>query len=92
MFRIVACRACSALHLKLYNWSTLNDRVFRKLGFVLTGSECHDCATAKPGAIERVLRMLQYQLQDSTQLLEVGIHPSCPAPRAERANLSNCRD
>ena len=68
------CRACSALHLKLYNWSTLNDRVFRKLGFALTGSECQDCATAKPGAIERVLRMLQYQLQDSTQLLEVGTH------------------
>ena len=68
------CRACSALHLKLYNWSTLNDRVFRKLGFVLTTSECHDCATAKPGAIERVLRMLLYQLQDNTQLPQVKGH------------------
>ncbi|CAL5224665.1 g7387 [Coccomyxa viridis] len=60
---------CNATNLKLYNWRTLDERVFRKLGRALPASECGDCARAIPGAIERVLRLLQ-QL-----LLERGLLP-----------------
>lgn len=32
--------AASGLAQKLYNWSTLNNRVFKRLGFVVGNSEC----------------------------------------------------
>ena len=51
------------MNLKLYNWRTLNSKALSKLGCVLTASECQDCAAAKPGAIERVLKLVQQQLQ-----------------------------
>ena len=34
------CSAASGLVQKLYNWSTLNNRVFKRLGFVVGNSEC----------------------------------------------------
>lgn len=65
------CSACNAINLKLYNWRTLDERAFRKLGCALLPSECQDCASAKPGAIERVLRLLQQLLLDRGLLPEV---------------------
>ncbi len=47
---------------KLYNWSTLNQRVFRRLGFVVAKTECEACASAKPSAIERVLKLVMLRL------------------------------
>lgn len=44
---------------KLYNWSCLNKRVFRKLGFVLSKAESEAVCTCQPGAVERVLKLLQ---------------------------------
>lgn len=32
--------AANSLAQKLYNWSTLNNRVFKRLGFVVANSEC----------------------------------------------------
>ncbi len=55
------------MNLKLYNWDTLQDRAFRRLGRKLTASDCLGCATARPGAIERVLRLLQHLLLDGSQ-------------------------
>ncbi len=63
---------CNATNLKLYNWRTLDERVFRKLGRALPASERKDCACAKPGAIERVLRLLQQLLLDRGLLPEVS--------------------
>ena len=65
------CSACSAMNLKLYNWDTLQDRAFRRLGRKLTASDCLGCATARPGAIERVLRLLQHLLLDGSQVSKV---------------------
>ena len=66
------CSGCNATNLKLYNWRTLDERVFRKLGHALAASERQDCACAKPGAIEGVLRLLQQLLLDRGLLPEVS--------------------
>jgi hypothetical protein len=36
---------------KLYNWTTLNQKVFRRLGFLLAKGECEACARMEPGAV-----------------------------------------
>lgn len=52
----------SGLAQKLYNWSTLNTKVFRKLGFIVRHQECEAVASCEPGAIERVLKLLYTRL------------------------------
>ncbi len=46
----------------MYNWSTLNQKVFKRLGFVVAKSECQACASCQPGAIERVLKLVRSRL------------------------------
>ncbi|KAK9904982.1 hypothetical protein WJX75_006963 [Coccomyxa subellipsoidea] len=47
---------------KMYNWCTLNQKVFKRLGFVVAKSECQACASCQPGAIERVLKLVRLRL------------------------------
>ncbi|CAL8464583.1 g4118 [Coccomyxa elongata] len=47
---------------KMYNWCTLNQKVFKRLGFVVAKSECQACASCQPGAIERVLKLIRLRL------------------------------
>lgn len=54
-----ACSSANAALKKLYNWSCLNKKVFKRLGFVLTKDECGAVSTCQPGAVERVLKLLQ---------------------------------
>lgn len=54
----------SGLAQKLYNWSTLNTKVFRKLGFVVRHPECEAVASCEAGAIERVLKLLHSRLPE----------------------------
>ncbi|KAI8475741.1 MAG: hypothetical protein J3K34DRAFT_517162 [Monoraphidium minutum] len=51
--------SANSLQQKLYNWNTLNTKVFRKLGFQLPRDEQTQCANSVPGAIERVLKLLR---------------------------------
>eukprot|EP00191_Tetraselmis_sp_GSL018_P014928 CAMPEP_0177579942 /NCGR_PEP_ID=MMETSP0419_2-20121207/1256_1 /TAXON_ID=582737 /ORGANISM="Tetraselmis sp., Strain GSL018" /LENGTH=318 /DNA_ID=CAMNT_0019068697 /DNA_START=272 /DNA_END=1227 /DNA_ORIENTATION=+ len=37
---------------KMYNWNTLNQRVFKRLGFQIHRSDCEEVVNAVPGAIE----------------------------------------
>jgi hypothetical protein len=50
----------------MYNWNTLNQKVFRKLGFQLSKQDCQDIANAVPGAIERVLKLARIRLASYT--------------------------
>ena len=77
--------ACSAMNLKLYNWHTLDERVFGKLGCALPPSERRDCASARPGAIERVLRLLQ------RLLLDKGLLPEVSGPSSLRCTSPVCQ-
>lgn len=57
--RLAACSSAHGLPQKLYNWTTLNQKVFKRLGFALPRAECEAVATCEPGAIERVLKLLK---------------------------------
>ena len=52
---------------KQYNWSTLNQRVFRRLGFVVAASECEAVALCEAGAVERVLKLLRTRITDHAE-------------------------
>ncbi len=52
---------------KLYNWSTLNTRVFRRLGFVVARAECEAVALCEPGALERVLKLVRARIADHAE-------------------------
>lgn len=47
---------------KLYNWNTLNQKVFRKMGFLLSKSDIDKVTSCVPEAIERALRVVQLKL------------------------------
>lgn len=51
---------------KLVNWRTLNQKVFRKLGFVLSADDIQSAAQAEKGCIERILAFLKPKLEQST--------------------------
>lgn len=69
--------AANSLAQKLYNWSTLNNRVFKRLGFVVPNSECEAVANCEAGAVERVLKLTRDRL---VQFAAQG-----PRPSASRA-------
>ncbi|KAL3134828.1 hypothetical protein ABBQ32_007799 [Trebouxia sp. C0010 RCD-2024] len=48
---------------KQYNWTTLNQRVFKKLDFVLAKSEIEAVVNCDPGAVERVLKLVKVKLE-----------------------------
>lgn len=74
--RLCCCSAAHGMAQKLYNWSTLNQRVFRRLGFVVAKIETEACASATPGAIERVLKLVRLRLSRFAE------GPACPAEHA----------
>jgi hypothetical protein len=47
---------------KVANWTTLNQRVFRRLGFSLPRDAVAGAALAEAGAVERVLKLLRARL------------------------------
>jgi len=44
---------------KQYNWKTLNQKVFKKMGFHIAADELETVCNCGPGAIERVLRTVK---------------------------------
>jgi len=44
---------------KLTNWNTLNAKVLKKIGYTIHPQDVEDTINAVPGAVERVLRVLQ---------------------------------
>eukprot|EP00126_Sphaerothecum_destruens_P003806 Sdes_comp17600_c0_seq1m6851 len=54
--------ACSAAQ-KLSNWSTLNHKVLRKLGFTVSEDIVRQIIAATPGVVELVLNNLHYKVE-----------------------------
>ncbi|KRW99159.1 Calponin homology domain [Pseudocohnilembus persalinus] len=48
---------------KLYNWNTLNQKVFKKMGFQISKIDIDHVVGAVPDAIERVLKVVQIKLE-----------------------------
>lgn len=43
--------SANGIQQKLYNWNTLNQKVFRRLGFMISKQDCEAIATCAPGAL-----------------------------------------
>ncbi|XP_024379980.1 uncharacterized protein [Physcomitrium patens] len=54
--------AANGLAQKIYNWSTLNNKVFRRLHFTLTKEDIEAVASCEPQMIERILKLLKYKI------------------------------
>lgn len=63
-------RPASNTQMKIYNWETLNKKVFKKLGFSLPQNMLEDVACGRAGAIERVLHLVKNKIEHHNQLYE----------------------
>eukprot|EP00976_Prorocentrum_cordatum_P078106 1182964-Prorocentrum_minimum.AAC.3 len=54
--------SASSVTQKLYNWNTLNQKVFRKLNFSANKGDVEAISNCVPGAIERFLKLLQIKI------------------------------
>ena len=74
--------ASGSVSQKLHNWSTLNMKVFRRLGFQVNDKDMEECAQAKPGAIEKVLAKVKSCLERGPHSVLVPSRPaSATRPR-----------
>ena len=48
---------------KMYNWNTLQQKVLKRLGVATTKEELEDVCNCKPGAIERLLKLVKVQVE-----------------------------
>jgi hypothetical protein len=48
---------------KMYNWNTLQQKVLKRLGVTTSKEELEDICNCKPGAIERLLKLVQVQVE-----------------------------
>lgn len=51
-----------AVQQKMYNWNTLNTKVFKRLGFSLPRHEMESVANCTQGAVERVLKLIKVKM------------------------------
>mmetsp|Transcript_19140 Transcript_19140/g.34635 ORF Transcript_19140/g.34635 Transcript_19140/m.34635 type:complete len:213 (-) Transcript_19140:311-949(-) len=76
--------SANGLQQKLYNWNTLNAKVFRRLGFIISKQDCEDACNCKPGAVERILKMIKIKLakykEDPSQSSSMPPQAQAPAP------------
>lgn len=54
--------SANGIQQKLYNWNTLNQKAFRRLGFMISKQDCEAISTCQPGAIERVLKLVKLRI------------------------------
>ncbi|KAG2497415.1 hypothetical protein HYH03_004570 [Edaphochlamys debaryana] len=54
--------SANGLQQKMYNWNTLNAKVFKRLGFMVTKQDSEACCNCKPGAVERVLKLIKVKI------------------------------
>lgn len=83
------CSGAHGLTQKLYNWDTLNQKVFRKLGFLVSKAEIEAAANCEAGAVERILKLLRTKLEDKSPFHQrsVVVLMDCPMPHSAR-----CKD
>jgi hypothetical protein len=58
--------AASSSTQKLYNWNTLNQKVFKKLGFQLSKKEIEAVINFQPMAVENVLKIVHNKVRYSS--------------------------
>lgn len=76
---------------KMYNWATLNQKVFRRLNFMLEKSEIDAIVACKPGAVEVLLMRLQRhiaEIRSGKRQLSASVEQSAPTSFANYAGGS----
>ena len=48
---------------KLYNWNTLNQKVFKKLGFQISKKEIDSVISFQPMSVENILKILHAKVK-----------------------------
>lgn len=61
---------------KAYNWSTLNQKVFKRMGFTLAREHYEAVANADPGAVERVLKLVRARMARFQEAAARGPRPA----------------
>eukprot|EP00197_Chlamydomonas_leiostraca_P003707 CAMPEP_0202862740 /NCGR_PEP_ID=MMETSP1391-20130828/3672_1 /ASSEMBLY_ACC=CAM_ASM_000867 /TAXON_ID=1034604 /ORGANISM="Chlamydomonas leiostraca, Strain SAG 11-49" /LENGTH=254 /DNA_ID=CAMNT_0049542315 /DNA_START=101 /DNA_END=865 /DNA_ORIENTATION=- len=67
---------------KLYNWNTLNNKVFKRMGFTIAKQDFEAVSNCQPGAIERVLKLVKGKV---AKFREEGFTGSPVAPTVPSA-------
>jgi hypothetical protein len=68
---------------KVYNWKTLNQKVFRKMSFQLTQEEMDAVCNCTPQAVERMLKKLQQNMAKYGARKSVGEEDPAPTGAAK---------
>jgi len=79
--------ASNSVDQKNYNWKTLNNKVFKKMGFMLSPTDIEAVVTCKKHAIERVLLLMQAKIAEYQRTQ--GGHGTGTAPDALDAHVSS---
>jgi hypothetical protein len=58
--------AAHSVSQKTYNWNTLNQKVFKKIGFTLTKKDIEDAVNCVPDTVERILKVVQTHVSFDT--------------------------
>merc|ERR1711988_316256 len=61
--------AANSVSQKMYNWNTLNQKVFKKMGFQVSRTDCEGVCNCSAGVVEQVLHTIQLQI---TKIKEAG--------------------
>jgi hypothetical protein len=59
----IMCSPANGMQQKMYNWNTLQQKVLKRLGVATTKEELEDICNCKPGAIERLLKLVKVQVE-----------------------------
>ncbi|MEW5307052.1 MAG: hypothetical protein WDW38_002120 [Sanguina aurantia] len=72
--------SANGLAQKMYNWNTLNSKVFKRLSFVVVKPDVESVCNCQAGAVERVLKLIKVKitagLESGADMESVGISPS----------------
>lgn len=69
---------------KSYNWTTLNSKVFKKMGFQLQKEEIDNLCNCTPQAVERMLKKLQHGMAKYGARKSAGEDDASAAPPSAR--------
>ncbi|KAJ3040624.1 Sperm flagellar protein 1 [Rhizophlyctis rosea] len=64
----------NAVAQKLYNWNTLNQKVFRKLGYIVSEDVINGIVQNRPGYIEYLLFQLRQKVCSADRSIDVIWH------------------
>merc|ERR1712167_69558 len=70
--------AANSVSQKMYNWNTLNQKVFKKLGFQVSKPDVEGVCGCSAGVVERVLHALHLQIN---KIKETGVLPQTAPPK-----------